>query len=293
MPTPAFDYHTAFSRNIGWVTAAEQAALAGKRIAIAGLGGVGGSHLLTAVRMGIGRFSISDPDAFELVNFNRQAGASLRHLHRPKIEVLAELARDINPDLDIRPFPEGVNAGNVDRFLDSADVYLDGLDFFAVAARRLVFAACAERGIPAVTAAPLGMGAALLVFLPGRMTFEEYFRLDGQPDDEQLLRFLLGLSPAMLQMPYLVDPTRVDLAAHSGPSTPMGCELCAGLAVTQVLKLLLGRGPILAAPWGLQFDAYRNRLATTWRPGGNRNPLQRLGLAVARRRLTAKLRGDR
>lgn len=95
MPTPAFDYHTAFSRNIGWVTAAEQAALAGKRIAIAGLGGVGGSHLLTAVRMGIGRFSISDPDAFELVNFNRQAGASLRHLHRPKIEVRAELKTDI------------------------------------------------------------------------------------------------------------------------------------------------------------------------------------------------------
>lgn len=293
MSASGFDYSAAFSRNLGWVTEAEQPALADKRIAIAGLGGVGGSHLLTAVRLGIGRFSISDPDAFELINFNRQAGASLRHLHRPKIDVLAELARDINPGLDIRTFPDGVSADNVDRFLDGADVYLDGLDFFAVAARRLVFAACAERGIPAVTAAPLGMGAALLVFLPGRMTFEEFFRLEGQPEDEQLLRFLLGLSPAMLQMPYLVDPSRVDLNAHTGPSTPMACEICAGLAVAQVLKILLGRGPVLAAPWGLHFDAYRNRLATTWRPGGNRNPLQRLGLAVARRRLGAKLRGDR
>src|SRR5689334_25269378 len=40
----AFDYDEAFSRNIGWVTASEQAALRGKRVAIAGLGGVGGIH---------------------------------------------------------------------------------------------------------------------------------------------------------------------------------------------------------------------------------------------------------
>lgn len=288
-----FDRNIAFSRNLGWITEAEQAVLAGKRVAIAGLGGVGGSHLLTAVRLGIGRFNISDLDRFELVNFNRQAGASLRSLGRSKVDVLAELARDINPDLEIESFPEGVSADNIDRFLAGADIYLDALDFFAVETRRRVFAACAERGIAAVTAAPLGMGVALLTFLPGRMTFEEYFRLDGQPEDEQLLRFLLGLSPAMLQMPYLVDDTRVDLKAHAGPSTPMACELCAGVALSQILKILLGRGRVLAAPWGLHFDAYRNRLATTWRPGGNRNPLQRLGLAIARRRLGAKLRGVR
>jgi hypothetical protein len=117
------------------------------------------------------------------------------------------------------------------------------------------------------------------------MTFEEYFGLEGQPVDEQWLRFLLGLSPAMLQMGYLVDPTRVDLANHRGPSTPMACELCAGLAATHALKILLRRGKTPAAPWGVHFDAYRNQLALTWRPGGHRHPLQRLGLWVARRRL--------
>jgi len=39
-----------FSRNIGWVTRAEQAALRSKRVAIAGLGGVGGLHLVTMAR---------------------------------------------------------------------------------------------------------------------------------------------------------------------------------------------------------------------------------------------------
>ncbi|TVR66877.1 MAG: thiamine biosynthesis protein ThiF [Candidatus Competibacteraceae bacterium] len=292
--TEPFDYDVAFSRNLGWVTETEQALLRSRRIAIAGLGGVGGSHLLTLTRLGVGRFTIADLDVFELANFNRQAGASLRHIGRAKVDVLADLALDINPELDLRRFPDGVNAGNLDEFLDGVDLYVDGLDFFAVDARRRVFAACAARGIPAVTAAPLGMGVALLNFLPGKMSFEEYFCLDGQPEDEQLLRFLLGLSPAMLQMGYLVDATRVDLANHRGPSTPMACELCAGLAAAQALKIVLQRGKVPAAPWGLHFDAYRNRLARTWRPGGNRHPLQRLGLWVVRRRLAGRIsREDR
>jgi hypothetical protein len=121
------------------------------------------------------------------------------------------------------------------------------------------------------------------------MTFEQYFQLEGQSEDEQLLRFLMGLSPAMLQMSYLVDDSRVDLAAHKGPSTPMACELCAGLAAAHAMKILLDRGKVPAAPWGLHFDAYRNRLAKTWRPGGNSNPLQRLGMKIARAKLSEKL----
>lgn len=282
--TDTFDYRTAFSRNIGWLTEAEQSLLRHKRIAIAGLGGVGGSHLLTLTRLGIGAFHLSDFDSFELPNFNRQAGAAVSTLKRKKADVLTQMARDINPELDIRLFPEGVQRDNAYAFLGDADLYVDGLDFFAVQARRAVFAACTELGIPAITAAPLGMGTALLNFLPGRMSFEEYFRLEGQTEQEQLLRFLLGLSPAMLQGRYLVDPSTVDLANHRGPSTPMACELCAGAAATQALKILLGRGKVVAAPRGLHFDAYRNKLMRTWRPGGNRNPIQRLGMVIARRR---------
>ena len=62
-----FNYGEAFSRNIGWVTDDEQEQLRRKRVAIAGLGGVGGSHLLTLTRLGIGAFNISDLDEFELL----------------------------------------------------------------------------------------------------------------------------------------------------------------------------------------------------------------------------------
>ena len=191
---------------------------------------------------------------------------------------------NINPTLDLKLFPDGVHARNLDTFLEGVDVYVDGLDFFAVEARRSVFAACERRRIPAVTVAPLGMGAALLTFLPGEMTFEEYFRLEGHSEEEQLLRFLVGLAPARLHAGYLVDPSAVDLACHRGPSTPIACELCAAVASTEVLKLLLGRGKVVAAPRGVQVDLFTQRVVQTFRPWGNRNPLQRLALAVARRR---------
>jgi tRNA A37 threonylcarbamoyladenosine dehydratase len=178
----AFDYDKAFSRNIGWVTEQEQALLRNKRIAIAGMGGVGGSHLLTLARLGVGKFNIADLDIFEVENFNRQVGASMISLGQPKVEVLARMARDINPEMDISIFPNGVSAGNLDDFFRDVDLYIDGLDFFAFKAREDVFAYCAEHRIPAVTVAPLGISAALLNFLPGNMTFEDYFQVAGRPE---------------------------------------------------------------------------------------------------------------
>lgn len=285
MTTTPFNYDEAFSRNLGWVTEQEQQTLKRSRVCIAGLGGVGGVYLLTLARLGVGAFSIADFDTYALANFNRQVGATVSTLNRPKLDVMLEMARDINPELDVRVFPQGLSPDNLGAFLADGDAYLDGLDFFALEIRRQVFALCASQGVPAITVAPLGMGAALLNFVPGGMTFEEYFRLEGRSADEQAARFLVGLSPAMLQFGYLVDPSRVDLANKRGPSTVVGVQLCSGIAAAQVVKLILGRGRVVAAPRGLHFDAFRNRLRHTWRPGGNNNPVQQLLLKIVERRL--------
>ncbi len=284
---PAFRYAEAFSRNIGWVAEHEQEILRHKRIAIAGLGGVGGVHLLALARLGISNFSIADFDTFDIQNFNRQAGAMMSTLGQRKIDVMRAQALDINPEIRLGLFDQGVSAANIDAFLDGADLYMDGLDFFAFSARQAIFAACARRGIPAITAAPIGMGAALLNFLPGGMSFEQYFGWGDLPDDEKALRFVVGLAPAGLHRGYLVDKSAVNLAERRTPSTGMACQICAGFAATQALKILLKRGKVLAAPHGLQFDAYMGRLAHTWRPGGNQHPLQRLAIAIGRRQLGA------
>ena len=278
-----FSYDVAFSRNLGWTTEWEQAALRAKRVAIAGMGGVGGSHLLALTRLGIGAFSIADFDTFDVVNLNRQAGANAASMGRPKVDVMAEQAAAINPELRITRFGEGVTEQNLDRFLDGCDLLVDGLDFFVLDIRARLFARAYERGIPAVTAAPIGMGTGFLAFLPGGQTFEQYFRLDGQPEQEQYLRFLMGVAPRGLHRSYLADDTRVDLAARRGPSTVAACELCAGMVATQALKILLGRGQVPAAPVHLTIDAYLGRAVRTRLRWGNAGPLQRVKRAVARR----------
>ena len=282
-----FDYDAAFSRNIGWVTEAEQARLRQSRVAIGGLGGVGGVHLLTLARLGIGKFSIADFDVFEIANFNRQVGATMHSLERAKIDVLEEMSREINPEIELRTFPQGIQADSLDGFLEDVDVYVDGLDFFAFDARRMTFAACEAKEIPVVTVAPLGMGSALLVFGPGGMPFEDYFGFAGCDELEMAVRFLVGLSPAMLQRGYVADMSRIDLARRKGPSSIAACQLCAGVAAVEALKLILGRKGVRLAPWGSQFDAYRMKYTRTWRPGGYRNPLQRLMTTLVKRQLAA------
>jgi molybdopterin/thiamine biosynthesis adenylyltransferase len=282
-PSVPFSYEQAFARNIGWVTPAEQAILRTKRVAIAGGGGVGGVHLLTLARLGIGAFHIADFDRFDIANFNRQVGANMSTIGEPKVEVMASMARAINPELDIKIFADGIDKDSLPAFLDGVDLYIDGLDFFAFDIRQQTFALCAALGIPATTVAPLGMGAALMNFIPGKMTFDEYFRWGDLPEIDKAIRFIIGLAPAGLHRRYLVEPSSVNFNERRGPSTIMACQLCAGIAATEALKILLKRGRVMAAPRGMQFDAYRNKLVHTWRPGGNNNPLHRLAIKVGKR----------
>src|SRR4051794_40764199 len=79
-----WQYDQAFKRNEGLITPAEQHRLRDTRVAIVGMGGVGGVHLVTLARLGFARFTIADPDVFELANSNRQYGARLETLGRSK-----------------------------------------------------------------------------------------------------------------------------------------------------------------------------------------------------------------
>src|ERR1700689_1281247 len=91
MSSAGFSYAEAFDRNLGWFTDYEQQALRTKTIAIAGMGGVGGLHLLTLARLGIANFKIADLDSFETANFNRQIGATVSTLNHAKVEVLSRM----------------------------------------------------------------------------------------------------------------------------------------------------------------------------------------------------------
>jgi molybdopterin/thiamine biosynthesis adenylyltransferase len=281
----SFSYKGAFARHLGLLKPEEQERLRSSRVAIAGMGGVGGVHLITLARLGIGAFNVADPDRFELANFNRQYGATLRSLGQGKAEVMAEEARAVNPEVQLRVYAEAITPENVSEFLEGVDVFVDGIDFFEIDTRRHIFREARRRGIWAITAGPIGFSAAWLVFSPTGMSFDEYFDLNDRMDRaDQLVAFLVGLTPRATQRAYL-DLTQVDPRSGTGPSAGLACHLCSGVVAAEIFKILLGRSPIRPAPWYFQFDAYRQRLCKGCLHGGNRHPWQRVKRKIVRSRL--------
>lgn len=284
MPDARSAYFTeAFRRNLGLVSPTEQAFLHRSCVAVAGLGGVGGLHLMTLTRMGVGRFHLADFDVFEPANVNRQAGAAVATFGRPKLEVMMEQALAVNPYLHIQAFPEGLTESNLEAFLSGAHVVLDGLDFFNFSMRRLLFNRARERGLYVVTAGPLGFSAAVLVFSPYEgMGFDEYFHIhDDLSEEDRFLRFAMGLAPRPTHLRYM-DTSRVSFREKAGPSIASACMLCAAAAATETLKILVGRGPVLTVPHYIQIDPYTWTLRKGRLRGGQRNPVQRLKTAFVK-----------
>lgn len=278
-----WSYEAAFRRNLGLISAQHQEKLRGSRVAIVGMGGVGGVHLMTLARLGIGKFTIADPDSFEVANINRQFGAKLTTIGRSKVDVMAEEALNVNPDLDIRTFSEPIGPDNVDDFLADADFFVDGIDFFSVEARQLLFARAREMGIWSVTAGPVGYSTAWLVFDPRGMSFDTYFDLrPGMSRYDQLISFAVGLAPSGIHVQSM-DLGKVSFDAKTGPSLALSCQLCSGVASAEVVKILTGRGSVRAAPYYSQFDTFTGRLKRGRLWWGNRNPWQRIKRRVLKR----------
>ncbi|MDP1706137.1 MAG: ThiF family adenylyltransferase, partial [Sulfurimicrobium sp.] len=180
-----FDYENAFSRNLGIVDSVEHARLRQSTVAIAGMGGVGGDYLISLVRAGVGGFHIAEFDEFELANFNRQYGANTRTLGRRKIEVMLEYALEINPELRVKIFDKGINTGNIDEFLSNVDLIVDGVDVFAVDIHPLLINSASARGLVTIAAVPLGLGAGILAFGPGGMSYDNYFAISPDMSEEE------------------------------------------------------------------------------------------------------------
>ncbi len=279
----------ALKRNIGLLTEREQQQIKHVTIAIPGMGGVGGLHLTTLVRVGFIRFRLADFDVFEPVNVNRQTGATVPNFGQEKLKVMKEIALSINPFLEIEEFPQGINESNLETFLDGVDIVVDGLDYFSFEMRHLLFTRAQEKGAYVITAGPMGFSSAVLVFAPGcNMTFDRYFNTnDSMPEEDKHLLYGLGLSPRPTHIKYM-DLSRVDLSSKEGPSSAIACQLCAGMAAAECLKIALGRGTLKPVPHFSQFDPYLMKYRKGKLYMGNRNPIQRLKFRVVKYILNKK-----
>jgi molybdopterin/thiamine biosynthesis adenylyltransferase len=122
-----FSYDEFTTRNIGFVTAAEQQTLRAARVLVIGVGGMGGAAVQSLARTGIGSFAIADIDTFEVSNLNRQVFADLDSVDQHKAEATAARLRRINPEISLEV---GGNdwMRHLDDWLARYPVVINGMD---------------------------------------------------------------------------------------------------------------------------------------------------------------------
>jgi tRNA A37 threonylcarbamoyladenosine dehydratase len=124
-------------------------------VAVIGLGGVGSYAAEALCRSGIGRMTIIDYDDICITNINRQLHATSATVGKPKVEVMAERLRLINPAAEIIAQRQFYCADNSDQLLvGHFDYVADAIDHFTAKLHLLV--TCRERQIPVISS----MGAA-------------------------------------------------------------------------------------------------------------------------------------
>ncbi|MGJ8516491.1 tRNA cyclic N6-threonylcarbamoyladenosine(37) synthase TcdA [Carnimonas bestiolae] len=119
-------------------------ALQQAHIAVIGVGGVGSWSVEALARSGVGELTLIDLDDVCVSNINRQLHALDGQIGRPKVEVLAERARLINPTLKVHAVSAFITPHNLDQLLgEEIDHVIDAID--SLAAKTALVAHCKAR----------------------------------------------------------------------------------------------------------------------------------------------------
>ncbi len=131
------------------------AALQSARVAVFGIGGVGG-HLCEALaRAGVGELHLFDKDTVSLTNINRQAVALHSTVGLPKVEVMKARIADINPDCRVVTHEVFYLPENADAYdLSGYDYIADAID--TVSAKIELICRAKAQGVPIISAMGAG-----------------------------------------------------------------------------------------------------------------------------------------
>lgn len=118
-----------FSRTEMLIGDVALAKLRNSRVAVFGIGGVGGYVAEALVRSGLGNIDLIDNDTVSESNINRQIIALHSSIGKMKTQVMSERLLDINPDLKIRIHNKFVLPENIDEFdFSEYDYVVDAID---------------------------------------------------------------------------------------------------------------------------------------------------------------------
>ena len=124
------------------------------RVLIFGVGGVGSYVAEGLARAGIGHITLVDADVVDVTNINRQIPALHSTIGRPKVEVMAERIRDINPECRVQeeqlffmPEDETIDFSSYDYVVDAVDT---------VTAKIEIILRAKQAGVPVISSMGTG-----------------------------------------------------------------------------------------------------------------------------------------
>lgn len=159
-----------YDRNFNTLSREEQKKLGTSRVAIIGLGGLGGSVCEMLARTGIGYLTLIDGDVFEASNLNRQLLSQENLIGYPKAQAAKERVSAINSEVKVSHFIEYVDEKNLYERINDADVVMDCLD--SIDTRFKLQQAAQKAGVPIVSGAIAGVAGQVTTILPGDKGYE-------------------------------------------------------------------------------------------------------------------------
>lgn len=211
--------------------------LAGKRVAIFGVGGVGGYVTEALVRTGVGAFDLIDSDTVALSNLNRQIIATTKTLGQYKVNVMRERILDINPEAQVTVHKCFYLPETAEEFDFSAyDYVVDAVD--TVTAKLDIIVRATEAGIPVISA--MGAGNKLN---PGMFEVADIYQTSVCPLAKVMRRELKKRGVEKLKVVYSKEPPRKQQQQGEGKPVPASVAFVPSVAgmmiASEVVKDLL------------------------------------------------------
>lgn len=192
------------------------------RVAVVGLGGVGGHVLETLARAGVGSFILVDGDVVEESNLNRQIIATIDTVGTPKAEAAKRRVLSINPLADVTAVQARFSEATAESLLTGdIDYIADCIDSLADKVALVCFAQ--KRGIPVISACGAGNRSALCDF-----EITDVFRTQYDPLARKLRGMLKSAGIKKLDVCYTKELPQKVSGVASVPYNPAACGIKMG-----------------------------------------------------------------
>jgi len=206
-----------YCRNLKTITPLEQKLLGKSRVAVIGLGGLGGGVIEMLARIGVGSLFLMDADSFDTSNLNRQILSTEALVGSSKAEAAEQRVKAINSTIAVTACHKFLDNNNIDEIVKNRDLVIDCLD--SIDTRFLLEKGCKRAGVPMVSAAIAGtLGQVMTIF----------------PEDRGL-ELIYGKE----------DSKRAEGAENEMGNLSFCALFVAALQASEGVKVLINRGKLL------------------------------------------------